>query len=166
MVEDMETFKFLEQLVVEYLDKNIRDVRYETQNSDYEGFTCNIDNKIFRSRRAKSTPIKKGYFVAFWEKDSKNLNSAYKSSENVHKLIITIFDTEKKGQFVFPQDILIEKGILKNAKDKGKMAMRIYPNWCVNLNVSATKTQKWQSNYFIDLTKDIDKNLLTKLYLR
>lgn len=46
MVEDMETFKFLEQLVVEYLDKNINDVRYESQNSDYEGFICSIDNKI------------------------------------------------------------------------------------------------------------------------
>ena len=122
--------------------------------------------KYLEVEEPKSTPIKKGYFVAFWEKDSKNLNSAYKSSENVHKLIITIFDTEKKGQFVFPQDILIEKGILKNAKNKGKMAMRVYPNWCENLNISATKTQKWQSNYFIGLTNDIDKNLLTKLYLR
>ena len=43
------------------------------------------------------------------------------------------------------------------------MAMRIYPSWEYNLNQTAFKTQKWQLNYFIDLTGNVDKVLLNNL---
>ena len=161
----MDTLKFLEVLVINYLFKKIDNINYETQNKDYEGFMCSIDNKLYRSRRANITSKKQGYFVAFWYKDSNNVNSAYKSSENITKLIITILDSKRKGQFIFPHDVLIKKGILKHDQCKGKMAMRVYPTWCINLNATATKTQKWQIEYFVDFTNGIEENVLTQLYI-
>ena len=160
------SYELLEILAVKHLFRNLEDIEYETQNTYYEGFKCSIDNKIFRSRRANITPKKLGYFVAFWEKDSNKVNSAYKSSENINKLIITIIDFEKRGQFVFPKNVLTEKGILKSAQCKGKMSMRVYPTWSVNLNATARKAQKWQTEYFIDFTNDIEENILTQLYFK
>lgn len=32
------------------------------------------------------------------------------------------------------------------------MAFRVYPSWENNLNQTATKTQEWQVQYFIDLS--------------
>ena len=44
------------------------------------------------------------------------------------------------------------------------MAMRVYPPWEDNLNKTATQTQKWQKEYFIDLSDKIDYKRLAELY--
>ncbi|MGC3042258.1 MepB family protein, partial [Enterococcus faecalis] len=43
----------------------------EKLNAEYEGFLCQVNEsqQLFRSRFAKKTPIKEGYFVSFWEKN-------------------------------------------------------------------------------------------------
>lgn len=37
------------------------------------------------------------------------------------------------------------------------MAFRVYPDWETNLNKAATLTQKWQSQYFIDLSDGLSE---------
>ncbi len=59
--------------------------------------------------------------------------------------------------------MLAKQNIIANGAKKGKMAMRLYPTWEHKLNQTAIKTQRWQSNHFIDLTDNIDKPLLYKL---
>ena len=44
------------------------------------------------------------------------------------------------------------------------MAFRVYPSWVTQLNSTALKTQVWQSKYFIDLTENIDKQTILRLY--
>lgn len=104
----------------------------EKQNAEYEGFLCQVNEsqQLIRSRLAKKTPKKEGYFVAFWEKNQ-----------------------EKQGLFLLPKECLIQQKILKMHQQKGKMAARFYPSWCQNLNQTAKKTQKWQLTYFTDLSK-------------
>ncbi|MFW7395241.1 MepB family protein, partial [Vagococcus fluvialis] len=58
------------------------------QNEEYEGYTFNIGETAYRSRLAKLTPKKKGYFVAFWEKDDTNQNQAYSFKNSPDYLII------------------------------------------------------------------------------
>ena len=36
----------------------------------------------------------------------------------------------------------------------GKRAIRVYPPWENNLNRQVQKTQKWQSEYFLDLSQN------------
>lgn len=136
----------------------------EEQNKDYEGTYFLIGQSTFRSRLAKTTPKKKGYFVAFWEKDSMNTNQAFSYEESPDYLIISIIDENKKGQFIFPKDILNQQKILRTESQKGKMAIRVYPSWETNLNSTASKTQKWQTPYFIDLSQATDTKKLKKLY--
>lgn len=67
-------------------------------------------------------------------------------------LVINVIDNNHKGQFIFPKDILLKKGIVQSELYNGKMALRVYPDWEQQLNKTALKTQQWQSEYFEDLS--------------
>ena len=144
-------------------DINIKTLETEIFNEEYESCTFQTNKQTFRSRIAKKTPNKRGYFVVFWTKDNANKNRPFTFDESCDKLIIAVIDESQKGLFIFPKDVLAKKNIIANKDKKGKMAMRIYPSWEYNLNQTAFKTQKWQLNYFIDLTSNVDKVLLNNL---
>ena len=139
-------------------------LKREDQNSEYEGLLLIINKHVYRSRLAKLTPKKKGYFVAFWEKDTEGINQAYSYENSPEKLIVSVIDNERRGQFIFPKKVLLKYGILKSPKQKGKMALRVYPSWVTELNKNATRTQSWQLDYFIDLSDNLEIEKLKKLY--
>ena len=140
-------------------------LQIEEQNIDYEGATFCLNQRVYRTRLAKLTPKKKGYFVAAWEKDANGTNQAYQYEDSPNKLIVSVIDGEKCGQFIFPKSVLLAKGILKTATQKGKMAFRVYPNWVSDLNATAKKTQAWQSDYFIDGSNGFEAEKLKVMYL-
>lgn len=140
-------------------------LKIEEQNIDYEGATFCLNQRVYRTRLAKLTPKKKGYFVAMWERDAHGTNQAYQYEDSPNKLIVSVIDGEKCGQFIFPKSVLLAKGILKTATQKGKMAFRVYPNWVSDLNATATKTQSWQSDYFIDGSNGFEAEKLKVMYL-
>lgn len=142
----------------------IENMKIEPLNIEYESCHYQINDKTYRSRRAKKTLNKQGYFVVFWIKDENNKNRPYTYEETLDKLIVTIIDERKKGQFAFPKDLLYKKKIISSNNITGKMAMRVYPTWEDNLNKTASQTQKWQKDYFIDLSDKVDIRRLTKLY--
>lgn len=142
----------------------ITSITEEKQNSEYKGFSFSVYEHTYRSRLAKLTAKKKGYFVAFWEKDINNRNQAYSYDESPNKIVISVIDNERKGQFIFPKSVLLQQGVLRSETSKGKMAMRVYPSWEQELNSSAEKSQKWQMKYFIDVSKAVDIARLTDLY--
>ncbi|QXE00932.1 MepB family protein [Terribacillus sp. DMT04] len=159
-----QSLKMIDELLANFGEEQLHNVYYETQNEEYEGATFFVRHSIFRSRRAKLTPNKKGYFVVFWEKNAHNQNQAFTYEESPKKIVITIIDGHLKGQFIFPKAILHKKGVLRDDHNKGKVAIRVYPDWEADLNKNATKTQQWQSTYFLDLTKQIDKEKFEDLY--
>jgi len=55
--------------------EKIESLHLEKQNSEYEGMTFKIGQFSYRSRLAKKTPNKKGYFVVFREKDQHHNNT-------------------------------------------------------------------------------------------
>lgn len=160
----MESLDYLRKIITRISPFTIETLQVEVQNNDYEAVTFSIGKQTFRSRRAKKTPKKSGYFVVFWEKDGNNQNQPYESIAAPDKLVITVFDQEKIGQFIFPKEILLKKRILSQGEIKGKMAMRVYPNWVEELNKTAAATQKWQREFFVDLTDRFDSKRLDALY--
>ncbi|WP_226894993.1 MepB family protein [Oceanobacillus oncorhynchi] len=142
----------------------ITNIVKEPQNMEYEGTTFTIHENMYRSRLAKRTSKKNGYFVVFWEKDANHCNQPYAYSESPDKIMISIIDKDLKGQFIFPKLLLLEKGILRKIDNKGKMAIRVYPTLEKSLNNAAKKTQAWQMPYFIDVSNEIDWRRLTALY--
>lgn len=138
----------IEYLTSEALILGISDIELEAQNADYEGFCFQADGVRYRSRLAKKTPKKNGYFVVFWEKNESNTNQAYAYETSPTFIIIIVKDKHQCGYFKFPKEVLLKQGILRNQKKAGKMGIRIYPTWEKELNSSAQKTQKWQAPYF------------------
>lgn len=128
-------------------EKNIN-IELEQWNEEYEGLHILSGILNFKSRLAKKTPKKPGYFVAIWKKDSLNKNIPFNEDDIGDYLVINILDDYNEGQFVFPVSILIEKGIVKADNSKGKMAFRVYPPWVKDLNKTAMVSQKWQIEYF------------------
>lgn len=160
----MESLDYLKKNVGKFTTATLENLFIEEQNREYEGVTFSIGKQTFRSRKAKITPKKAGYFVVFWEKDVENNNQPYEAATAPDKLVITVFDQEKIGQFIFPKEILLKKRILSQGEIKGKMAMRVYPNWVEELNKTAAATQKWQREFFVDLTDRFDSKRLDALY--
>ena len=160
----MKSINLINGLLAYFDDLSIQKMTREHQNATYEGARFKINGHHYRSRLAKLTPKKKGYFVVFWVKDANDQNQPYDFATSPDKLIISVIDGHQKGQFIFPKSVLLEKGILSGPHVTGKMACRIYPSWVKNLNSSAQKTQNWQVPYFIDLSYEVDGHILKNLY--
>ncbi|ENZ5130940.1 MepB family protein [Listeria monocytogenes] len=125
-------------------------IQEELQNKEYRGMIVKTakDGTTIRTRLAKKTDIKAGYFVAFWEKDEFGKNCPFDENDCADFLCIVVIDGDLNGLFVFPRQCLIDKGILTSEASIGKMAARFYPTWCQDLNKTAKKTQAWQQVYF------------------
>lgn len=154
-----QSIKVIEKLL-KPLNKQLTNIQYDG-NEEYEGCLFEINQHTFRSRLAKKTPKKKGYFVACWYKDEEN--QPFALEETPDKVIVSILD-ERAGQFIFPKEVLAQKGILKTATSKGKMAFRVYPTWETELNATAQKTQKWQQEYFMEISADLDNQSIAMCY--
>lgn len=92
-------------------------------------------------------------------------NIPFNWEDSKDNLVINVIDGAYKGQFIFPKQILLEHGVITSAKYKGKMAMRVYPNWESNLNKNALKTQKWQTPYFLDLSTIFNEKDICTYYV-
>ena len=127
----------------------------EKWNEQYEGILIKVNgqSRYKRCRLAHKTPRKEGYFTAFWKKDQFNKNIPFSDRDMIDELIIVINDGQQKGLFLIPKNVSITQNIISTKTSKGKMAMRFYPPWCQDLNKTALATQKWQLNYFIDLSE-------------
>lgn len=125
-------------------------VTYEDLNKEYEGLilTCLHTNLTIRSRLAKLTSKKKGYFVSFWEKDMNNTNQPFHAGESPEYLAIVISDENRRGYFMIPKDVAVDKHIYTLNHIKGKMGMRFYPSWCDGLNATAKKKTRMAAEIF------------------
>lgn len=146
-VDNMKIYEILNKIMPQYTLLSL-----EKQNIKYEGLLIEdpVSKAIIRVRLAKKTEKKKGYFVAVWEK-IEGVNNAYSMHDFPDYLIVIIADQNQCGYFKFPKTVLEKRKILKTEKQKGKMAFRVYPPFCENLNETAHKSQSWQSNYYISL---------------
>lgn len=133
---------------------NIDNPFAELANQEYEAFIFTSDGRTYQSRKAKKTPLKKGYFLAFWQKNSTNTNEPFDANNSADYLIVSVLDEGKIGYFEFTKAALIKHNILTNNNIVGKMAFRVYPTWEYDLNKTALKTQSWQSHYFTDLSNN------------
>lgn len=144
--------------LLNYIGNNVSVICEEQQNKDYGGCVARVDTKMHRVRIAKRTPKKTGQFVAIWEKDSLYCNSAFSSEEAPDFLTIFCIQDEMQGVFVFPREVMEEKGIYRTASKKGKMAFRLYPPWDHPTGLQAVQTQKWQAKFFSLF--DLDESVL------
>lgn len=167
MNDFFETLAYINEKIYEPNQLTVKSAQEEKQNSDYRAGVFQLSSKSVRFRVAKSTPTKIGQFVTFWEKDAHHKNRPFLSNESPELLVITTFESEnRRGQFIFPKEIMIKQNILQTNLTKGKMGMRVYPSWDKPTNKQAIRSQKWQVPYFIDLSDSnkISNEEIIRLY--
>ncbi len=136
----------------------------EAESAEYDAHYFKINDLAVRYRKAKITPTKIGQFVTFWKREGDGPIQPYHSADKIDFLIVSVSNDNHLGVFVFSKSVLINQGIISTEKKEGKRAFRIYPPWDLPTSQQATKSQKWQQKYFLDIgAGNIDKDSVHEL---
>ncbi|WP_328671770.1 MepB family protein [Streptomyces sp. NBC_00322] len=126
----------------------------EEESAEYGACEFTLDGFSVRFRVAKTTPTKVGQFVTVWKRSASGPIQPFDAEDAVDLFVISTRDGRRFGQFVFPRDVLCERGIVSKNGSSGKRAFRVYPPWVTTSNRQARKSQIWQLNHFLQLPED------------
>lgn len=127
-------------------------IQKESESSEYLAHRFQLKGKNVVFRKAKITPTKVGQFVTCWKRNDAGITVPFEYEDKFDFFIIYTESETKKGFFVFPKDVLLNKKIIFGEKSSGKRGFRVYPPWIMGLNKQAEQTQGWQAKYFVDMT--------------
>lgn len=124
----------------------------EKESKEYNACRFTLNKKLIVFRQAKITPTKIGQFVTLWKRNSNKIIAPFDADDAIDYVVVLVKTENHLGQFLFPQDVLFQKGIFSTAIKEGKRAIRVYPPWDIATSKQAIATQKWQLNYFTVLS--------------
>lgn len=136
----------------------------ELQSKEYSACRFKLNGLRIISRNAKITPKKVGQFVTFWKRSKKGQIIPFEENDQIDFYTVQVQTENRLGQFVFPKSVLIKQGLISTEKKEGKRAFRVYPSWDITKNRQAERTQKWQLDYFIEITTSTNLETVAKLY--
>ncbi len=144
------------------------ELHWAQESKEYQACQFKLNELYIVGRTAKTTPTKTGQFVTLWKRSANGPIQPFEASDPIDLFVVNVQKGHSLGQFVFPKQILIEKGVLASNGRAGKRAMRVYAPWDTVTSKQAEKTQRWQSDFFISLSPvvSIDHKKLRKLYLQ
>lgn len=125
-----------------------------TESSEYGACAFELNNHKVEYRISKITPTKTGQFVTIWKRNNEGITAPFDISDTIDFIVITSKSGDKIGQFIFPKSVLVEKGIITSNGKQGKRGIRVYPPWNSATSKQAEETQRWQTNYFVQLEPD------------
>lgn len=123
----------------------------EVESSEYGAFDFEINHRLVKFRVAKITPTKVGQFVTLWKRIGKGPILPFDENDPMDLFVISVRYKDLLGQFVFPKNILCERGVVSKENHFGKRAMRVYPPWDLVESRQAKNTQLWQLPYFFEI---------------
>lgn len=139
----------------------------ELESLKYGACNFNLNNHRIKFRTAKITPTKMGQFVVLWKRIESGPILPFDLTDPFDFVIVSVRSSQRFGQFIFPKNILYEKGVISKEGMGGKRAIRVYPPWDITDNQQAQKTQNWQLLYFfeIDSNRSVDAISLQTMFL-
>lgn len=149
MIEDLSR---IETVILTSFGATIQNFEKDKECNDYFGYNFQIDGKEVKYRKARITPKKVGQFVTLWKRNSDGQTAPYELTDKPEFYLVAAAKDEQFGFFIFPKKVLADKQILSAETRSGKRGFRIYPDWDVPQNQQAEKAQKWQIEFFINLT--------------
>lgn len=123
----------------------------EAESAEYAAHAFTLNGLSVRFRVAKTTPTKAGQFVTVWQRSAEGPIRPFDVDDSVDLFVISCRDGDRFGQFVFPADVLCERGIVSRNGTGGKRAFRVYPPWVTTTSRQARNTQTWQVKYFLPI---------------
>ncbi|OXG04482.1 hypothetical protein BC749_10863 [Flavobacterium araucananum] len=144
------------ELVYDCCPFNASQPQPEAESTDYDAYHFYLNEKYICYRKAKITPTKIGQFLTLWKRNATGIIEPFDFVDAIDFVIISVRKEGLFGQFIFPKNILLEKGIFSTATKEGKRATRVYPPWDETTSKQAQKTQQWQLDYFFNITPKLD----------
>ncbi|MFB7846468.1 MULTISPECIES: MepB family protein [unclassified Streptomyces] len=126
----------------------------EPEGAEYAAHAFTLDGLSVRFRVARTTPKKAGQFVTVWQRSEEGPIRPFDADDGVDLFVISSRDDDGFGQFVFPCEVLIGRGIVSRDGSGGKRGFRVYPPWVATTGRQAGSTQAWQVNHFLHLGED------------
>ena len=154
------------ELVYDICGFTFSELQPETESQDYEAFDFKIDNRPIKFRSAKITPTKTGQFVTLWKRNKSGVIEPFDYSDSIDFVIVSVQKENLLGQFVFPKNVLLKKGIFTTETKEGIRATRVYPPWDETTSKQAQKTQQWQLKYFYEISPNADLDTFKKLFIQ
>lgn len=151
------------EMVYDVLNFDFTVPQPELESAEYSAYRFHLNNKHICFREAKITPTKTGQFVTLWKRNSSKTIEPFDASDKIDFVIVSVRKNDVFGQFIFPQSVLLEKGIFSTPKKEGIRATRVYPPWDETTSKQAQKTQKWQLDYFCEMNQSVDLNRIKNL---
>ncbi len=153
----------LKKLVYEPCGFVIANLKLNNESSEYSACSFELNGHTIEYRMSKITPTKAGQFVTIWKRNDHGLTAPFDIADKLDFIVITSKKDNRIGQFIFPKNVLAEKGIISQTGKDGKRGIRVYPPWDEAGNKQAEKTQRWQLKYFVSFeAKNSDFFGLTK----
>ena len=135
----------------------------EKESKEYGACTFEMNHKNIAFRVAKITPTKIGQFVTLWKRIGRGPIMPYDTADGIDLFVVSVRSAAHFGQFIFPKDVLWQKGFVSKDGKGGKRAMRVYPPWDITDSPQARKTQAWQLLYFVEIQPSTDLINIEKL---
>lgn len=151
--------KTIEEQLFHPLGLSCSNIEEDLECREYSGFNFNLNEQNFKFRISKITPTKTGQFVTIWKRNEKGETTPFDATDNIDFYLVASFKDSLSGIFIFPKQILAEKEVLSNGKKTGKRGIRVYPTWDKTESKQAQKTQAWQTQYFLEFSKDQEEAL-------
>lgn len=150
----------LNELVFKPLEINLSNLKKESESQEYSAHTFDLGGFKVVLRIAKITPTKKGQFVTLWKRNEQGLTAPFDIKDETEIYLIVTKTDSHFGVFIFPKKVLHGHQILSDSTRDGKRGIRVYPIWDETISKQAQKTQRWQTEYFLDLSdaNQIDLN--------
>lgn len=130
----------------------------EKESQEYDAFDFKIGESQIKFRSAKITPTKTGQFVTLWKRNINGIIEPFDYKDNIDFVIVSVQKEDLLGQFIFPKEILLKKGVFTSETKEGIRATRVYPPWDETTSKQAQKTQQWQLDYFLFVSDKTDLN--------
>lgn len=146
--------KVAKELIYDKCDFDLLNLQINPESKEYAACSFELNGKKIEYRVSKITPTKAGQFVSIWKRNKNGITEPFHITDELDYIIISVSSGEQFGQFIFPKNILAEKGIITQNGREGKRGIRIYAPWDNALNKQAQQTQSWQTEYFMTISKD------------
>ncbi len=146
------------ELVYDICGFECSDPQPEKESQEYDAFDFKISESQIKFRSAKITPTKTGQFVTLWKRNINGIIEPFDYKDDIDFVIVSVQKENLLGQFIFPKEILLKKGVFTSETKEGIRATRVYPPWDETTSKQAQKTQQWQLDYYLSVSDIIDLN--------
>lgn len=141
-------------LIFQPLELKLSNLEADQECKEYSGCSFMVNHMHIKFRTSKITPTKTGQFVTLWKRNEKGITTPFDYSDQFDFYLIAARKEQNFRVFIFPKEILVQKGIVSDEKKAGKRGIRVYPAWDAVESKQAIATQKWQTQYFLEFSSN------------